>query len=146
MWNKSTLYREATNVPLVLAGPGVPQNHRCQTYVSLIDVAPTVLASAGLVRDDDLPGRSLLALARSPDDPQRIGFSEYHAVGSPSAAYMLRQDRWAYHHYVGYPPELFDVQNDPGQTINLAAIGTHQEVCDHFEKLLRQQSGPRPPD
>jgi choline-sulfatase len=146
MWNKSTLYREATNVPLVLAGPGVPQNHRCQTHVSLVDVAPTVLSSAGLAQHKDLSGRSLLALARSPDDPQRIGFSEYHAVGSPSAAYMLRQDRWAYHHYVGYPPELFDVQNDPGQTINLAAMGTHQEICDHFEKLLRQQLDPETVD
>ena len=146
MWNKSTLYREATNVPLVLAGPGVPQNHRCQTHVSLVDVGPTVLSSAGLAQHNDLSGRSLLALARSPDDPQRIGFSEYHAVGSPSAAYMLRQDRWAYHHYVGYPPELFDVQNDPGQTINLAAMGTHQEICDHFEKLLRQQLDPETVD
>ncbi|KZS01361.1 Iduronate 2-sulfatase-like protein, partial [Daphnia magna] len=46
MWNKSTLYREATHVPMVVAGPGVPENHLCHTHVNLIDVAPTVLANA----------------------------------------------------------------------------------------------------
>jgi choline-sulfatase len=142
MWNKSTLYREATHVPMLLAGPGVPENQRCHTHVSLIDVAPTVLANAGLPPDKALPGRDLLEIALSPDDPQRLGFSEYHAVGSPSAAYMLRQDRWAYHHYVGYPAELFDIVDDPGQTTNLAASCTHQAVCQAFEKLLRQQLDP----
>jgi choline-sulfatase len=55
---------------------------------------------------------------------------------------MLRQDRWAYHHYVGYPAELFDIVKDPGQTTNLAASVTHQSVCQAFEKLLRQQLDP----
>ena len=142
MWNKSTLYREATNVPLLLAGPGIPENHQCNTHVSLIDLAPTVLANAGLTPEEELPGCSLLELAGSPDDPERLGFSEYHAVGSPSAAYMLRQGRWAYHHYVGYPPELFDVHDDPGQTTNLASSSAHQAVCQQFEELLRQQLDP----
>jgi choline-sulfatase len=146
MWNKSTLYREATHVPMVVAGPGVPENHLCHTQVSLIDLAPTVLANAGLASDKDLPGRSLVEISRSPDDSQRLGFSEYHAVGSPSAAYMLRQDRWAYHHYVGYPAELFDVIEDPGQTTNLASDGAYMEVCDAFEKLLREQLDPESVD
>jgi choline-sulfatase len=146
MWNKSTLYREATHVPMLVAGPGVPENHLCHTHVNLIDVAPTVLANAGLPPDKDLPGRSLLDIARSADDPQRLGFSEYHAVGSPSAAYMLRQDRWAYHHYVGYPAELFDIIHDPGQTTNLASDGAYMEVCHAFEKLLREQLDPEAVD
>lgn len=146
MWNKSTLYREATNVPMIVAGPDIPQNHLCQTNVNLIDIAPTVLASAGLAEDITLPGRSLLQIAREPDDPQRIGFSEYHAVGSPSAAYMLRQDRWAYHHYVGYEPELFDVKADPEQTINLATSSAHQHICRDLENVLRNQLDPEGTD
>lgn len=146
MWNKSTLYREATNVPMILAGPDIPQNHLCQTNVNLIDIAPTVLSSAGLAENITLPGRSLLQIAREPDDPQRIGFSEYHAVGSPSAAYMLRQDRWAYHHYVGYEPELFDVIADPGQTINLATSNAHQHICRDLKNVLRNQLDPERTD
>jgi choline-sulfatase len=105
-----------------------------------------VLANAGLPPDKDLSGGSLVEIANSPDDRQRLGFSEYHAVGSPSAAYMLRQDRWAYHHYVGYPAELFDIIHDPGQTTNLALDSAYLAVCHAFEKLLREQLDPEAVD
>jgi len=146
MWNKSTLYREATNIPLIVSGPGVPQGHVCSTNTSLIDVAPTVLASAGLPIPDDLPGRSLVALAAEPDDEQRIGFSEYHAVGSPSAAFMLRQGRWTYHHYVGYAPELFDALADPDQCHDLAGNAAYADVLQHCEHLLRERLDPEAVD
>jgi choline-sulfatase len=142
IWNKSTLYREATNVPLIVAGPGAPPGRVCTTNVNLVDVSPTVLDAAGLEPPADLPGRSLLHVAMQPDDPTRVGFSEYHAVGSPSAAYLVRQGRWAYHHYVGYEPELFDEATDPGQAVNLAAEPAQAAVVAHMESLLRARLDP----
>jgi choline-sulfatase len=142
MWNKSTLYREATNVPLIVSGPGVPQGHVCRTHTSLVDIAPTVLASAGLPVPRELPGADLARLATQPDDDQRIGFSEYHAVGSPSAAYMLRQGRWAYHHYVGFAPELFDVVADPDQHHDLAADPAHADTLRRMAAQLREMLDP----
>lgn len=142
MWNKSTLYRESTNIPLIIAGPGIPAGVVRTTNVNLVDIAPTLLDNAGLEEDAGLPGTSLITLARRSDDPQRVAFSEYHAVGSPSAAYMLRQGDWAYHHYVGYEPELFDVKSDPDQVNNLAPLDQHAETLASFENLLRQQLDP----
>ena len=142
MWNKSTLYREATNIPMIIAGPGIPQAQVRTTNVNLIDIAPTVLDNAGLESDATLPGESLSSLARKPNDPQRMGFSEYHAVGSPSAAYMLRQGDWAYHHYVGYEPELFNMRADPEQTTNLAQQEQHAATLSLFEAKLREQLNP----
>ena len=142
LWNKSMLYRESTHIPLLVAGPGVPVGRVCATNVNLVDVAPTVLDAAGLDAPGDWPGRSLRQLATEADDPMRVGFSEYHAVGSPSAAYMVRQDRWAYHHYVGYPPELFDEQADPGQAVNLAADPAHADVVERMQALLHQRLDP----
>lgn len=146
MWNKSTLYREATNIPMIIAGPDIPQGAVCTTHVNLIDIAPTVLDAAGLEPDATLQGESLIAVAQRPDDHERIGFSEYHAVGSPSAAYMLRQGDWAYHHYVGYEPELFDVRSDPGQTTNLAKQPEHGATLALFEVKLRQLLDPEGTD
>jgi choline-sulfatase len=143
MWNKSTLYREATNVPLIVSGPGLPQGRVCTTNTNLVDIAPTVLECAGLPIPSDLPGRSLVGLAAEPDDEQRIGFSEYHAVGSPSAAYMLRQGQWAYHHYVGYAPELFDTKDDPDQLHDLAGDASYCTQLRKFEQLLRQKLDPQ---
>jgi choline-sulfatase len=59
---------------------------------------------------------------------------------------MLRQDRWAYHHYVGYEPELFDVIADPGQTINLATSNAHQHICRDLKNVLRNQLDPERTD
>ena len=146
MWNKSTLYREATNVPMIVAGPGLPTGRVCSTNVNLIDVAPTITEAAGLRTPAEWPGRSLRAIAHEADDAQRVGFSEYHAVGSPSAAFMLRQGRWAYHHYVGYAPELFDIENDPGQAEDLAARPAHANDLGRLEALLRQWVDPEAVD
>lgn len=146
MWNKSTLYREATNVPLIVAGPDVPAGRICTTNVNLVDLAPTVLDACGRDAPADWPGRSLLQIAAEPDDPMRVGFSEYHAVGSPSAAYLVRQGRWAYHHYVGFEPELFDEAADPGQTVDLAADPAHAPVVAQMEALLRARLDPQAVD
>ncbi len=142
MWNKSTLYREATNVPMIVSGPGVPQGHVCRTNTNLIDIAPTVLRATGLAATGALPGQDLVALANAPDDPQRVGFSEYHAVGSPSAAYMLRQGPWAYHHYVGFAPELFDVEADPDQLHDLAGNPAHAGTLQRMCNMLRDRLDP----
>jgi choline-sulfatase len=117
-WGKSSLYGECTQIPLVMAGPDVPRAQTCATPVNLVDLAPTFLAAFGLAQS--LPGRSLLEIARAPVDAQRTSFSEYHAVGAPSGAFMLRKGRWKYHEYVGYEPELFDLETDPDETTDRA--------------------------
>jgi choline-sulfatase len=142
MWNKSTLYREATHIPLIVAGPGIPKGKVCSTQVNLVDIAPTVLDNANLPADPTLPGRSLISIANEKDDSERIGFSEYHAVGSPSAAYLVRQGRWAYHHYVGFEPELFNMTADPGQTMNVAADESYRPIREYMASRLNQMLDP----
>ena len=84
----------------------------------------------------DLPGRSLIDLATRPDI-ERTAFSEYHAVGSPAAAFMVARGRYKYHHYVGYEPELFDLEDDPEEVHDLARSGAHVVVRDEFAQRLR---------
>ncbi len=144
LWNKDVLYREATGIPMIVAGPDVPVGVR-STNVGLIDLYPTFLDALGVPpapQDADLPGRSLFDLAREPDDVSRIGFSEYHAVGAPSAGYMLTRGRYKYHHYVGYTPELFDLEADPEETRDLAGDPAHAGVVAEFEAALRAMLDP----
>lgn len=126
LWNKGTMYRESAGVPLILAGPDIPAGRMCTTNVSLVDLHPTLLAAQGLrCVDPGLPGRSLLDIACEADDPARIAFSEYHGVGSPTGAYLVANGRYVYHHYVGYPPELFDAVNDPREQHDLSDDPAH---------------------
>jgi choline-sulfatase len=145
VWGKSTHYDDAAGVPLIMAGPDIPEGKVVDTPVSLVDLAPTILDAVG---EDpygwsaDLPGRSLFELAEAPFDPDRTVFSEYHAFGSPAAAFMLRDGRYKYNYYVGYSPELFDLKNDPGEERNLAGDPVHREILLAFENKLRSQINP----
>jgi len=136
-WGKSNLYGECTQVPLVMAGPDVPPGSTCDTPVNLIDFAPTFLSAFDLA-EPTLPGRSLFEIAREPSDPMRASFSEYHAVGSSSGAFMLRKGGWKYHEYIGYPSELFDLASDPDERINRANDPSCSDVVAELRSELRQ--------
>jgi choline-sulfatase len=147
LWGKSVLYEESTRIPLLLAGPDFPQGRISTTPVSLVDVHPSILDAVGLASDDDrLPGRSLFALALEDDDADRIVFSEYHATGAPTGAFMLRKGRYKLHHYVGYPPELFDLASDPEETRDLASNPAHGAVLADCEAALRNICNPEAVD
>jgi choline-sulfatase len=147
-WGKSNLYRESTDIPLIVAGPGFHRGH-CPTPVSLLDLSVTLVESAGLDAASALPdacGRSLQSIAEMPYDPDRIVFSEYHAVGSNTAGYMVRQGRWKYHYYVRHMPELFDLDNDPEETVNLASSPEHEAVLSHMHHALLKICDPEAVD
>lgn len=148
-WNKCLMYLESTGVPLIVAGPGVPAGKICRTNANLVDVAPTILESTGTSQPYEsgpLRGRSLVDLANESDDPERPGFSEYHAVGSPSGAFMLARGRFKYHYYVGYPPELFDLDADPEEAHDLAPDPGHAALLREFEAELRAMLDPEAVD
>ena len=145
MWNKCLLYRESTAVPMIVSGAGVPRGATCGTDANLVDLYPTLLDALGLPiepAERTLPGASLRTLAAAPDDPARVGFSEYHAVGGASGAYMLACGRYKYHHYVGFAPELFDLDEDPDETRDLAADPAHAPVLRELEARLRAMLDP----
>jgi choline-sulfatase len=50
---------------------------------------------------------------------------------------MLRNARWKYHYYVRHEPELFDLENDPEETTNLAARADHCDIVQRMERELR---------
>lgn len=139
LWGKWTLFEESAGIPLILAGPDVPENRVAKEPVSLVDVFPTVLECAGVApapADADLPGTSLLAAAQGAL-PKRAILSEYHAVGSPSGSFMIRRKRFKYIYYVGYAPMLFDLDNDPYERNDLAALPEYREERARCDAQLR---------
>ena len=140
IWGKMNMYEESAAIPMIVAGPDVPEGKVSHTAVTLADVAPTVLETVGLraIADaEDLPGSSLRDIARAADDPDRPAFSEYYASGADRAAFMIRMGRFKYIHYVGYEPELFDLEADPEELSSLHDDPAHRETRDAYEKILR---------
>jgi choline-sulfatase len=143
LWWKHTMYEGSAGVPLLLSGPGIHTRTSVSANVSHVDIFPTILDALGIApaaADADLPGRSLLRTIADPH-AERTVFGEYHAIGSVTGYFMIRGDRYKYVHYVGYPPQLFDLRADPEERIDLgtderyaeiraACLGELRTVCD----------------
>ena len=146
LFGKFTMYEESASVPLILAGPDVPSGRVVGTPVSLVDSFPTVLECAAAAPEPDpLPGRSLWQIARNADENRTV-FSEYHAVGSRNATYMLRDRTWKYIHYVNEPPQLFNLEDDPKETTDLSSSRDHQTTLKSLERRLRELLDPEAAD
>ncbi len=119
LWGKSNMYEESAAIPLILAGPDVEPGI-CETPVSLIDLSATITDHFGETLGDT-PGQSLYDITAGPNDPDREVFSEYHAAGAVTGGFMLRKGRWKLIYYVGFEPELFDLEADPEELTSRAA-------------------------
>jgi choline-sulfatase len=148
MWGKSVHYEESGAIPLILAGECVPAGEVRATQTTLVDAYPAILDAVGLPLDDvkTLPGRSWFDLATAPDDTDRIAFSEYHAAGSPSGSFMIRKGRYKFIYYVGFTPELFDLETDPEELTNLAQDDAYADTVQTFEGYLRAIVDPEDAD
>jgi len=124
LWWKCCMYEESAHVPLIMKGPGVMKGAVVDTPVNLVDIFPTICEARGLATPTNVAGSSLLPLARGEADPARpdFAFSEYHAHGVPSGMYMIRWRQWKLVYYVGYAPQLFNLEEDPEERNDLAPL------------------------
>lgn len=138
LWGKSTLYEDAAGVPLIMRGPDIPAGVVCPEPVTLVDMFPTVVDCVGAARetsDAELPGTSLFDVVCG-TKPARA-FSEYHATGAEVGAFMIRKGTFKYIHYVGMPPQLFELESDPWEKRNLAEEPGYQGLVGDCEADLR---------
>jgi arylsulfatase A-like enzyme len=141
IWAKSVMYEESVAIPLIMAGPGIPENQTVSTPVSLVDCYQTIIESAGEKlsgKERALPGHSLIQLARGEFAGERVVFSEYHDGGSITETFMLRTGQWKYIYRVGYAPQLFDLEADPYEKEDLGTHPKYTDICKSCETKLRE--------
>ena len=107
-----------------------------KTPVSLIDVFPSILDVFGMKETYRYSGNSLFEIAKKEEDENRLVFSEYHGAGAVSAAFMLRDGKYKYIHYVNFEPELYDLHSDPEELVNLATNNKFKEILKNYKNKL----------
>jgi choline-sulfatase len=133
LWGKSTMYEESVGVPLVVAGPDIPAGAVVDTPVNLLDLYPFIMTCAGehdaSTVTADHPGGDLAAIIADAERDRAV-FSEYHGMGSKTAAYMIRKGAHKLVYYTDYPPQLFDLSSDPEELVDLAAQANARPILD----------------
>ena len=148
LWGKSNLYEDPAAVPMILAGPEVPQGVAFAEPVSLVDCFPTIVDSVGLERhpdDRNLPGSPLLDIVRGTAPPRTV-MSEYHAAGAATGAFMIRKGKFEFIYYVGMPSQLFDLETDPYELRNLVPDSGYRSLASDCEAALRNVVDPEAAD
>jgi len=166
LWGKSTMFEESVGVPLIMKGPDIPAGIIVETPTNLLDLYPFIMGSVGEATPETVtdahPGTDVMRLIAGAETDRSV-FSEYHAMGSKTAAYMIRKGAYKLVAYADYPPQLFDLSEDPEELNDLAQdanaqpiveelMGELQKLCDpaktdmqakSAQKKLMEQSGGR---
>jgi choline-sulfatase len=134
LWYKMAFFEAAARVPLIVRSPGRLAPSRVREPVSLLDLAPTLVALCGEPGPGepwaDGDGVSLMApLTGQGPRPGGDVVAEYLAEGVRSPAVMVRRGRHKYVHCEGDPDQLYDLDHDPAELVNLAGDPTHAELC-----------------
>lgn len=110
-----SVYEELLHVPLFVKLPGTPAR-RVEASVGLVDVMPTILEALGVEPPEEMSGRSFLAELRGAggDAPRASvsGFMENWRTVTDSRFKLIVRPRRA--------ARLYDLENDPGETDDLA--------------------------
>ncbi len=132
-WKKGALWEECTRVPLVFAGPGVPNGARCERPVSLLDLYPTFVSRFDLEPPpQQLEGHDLSPLIENPDA------SWAHAAVSTEGRgnHAVRTQRWRYIRYADGSEELYDHNQDPNEWTNLARRSDMDPIISELRAFL----------
>jgi len=137
---KRDLYEGGIRMPLIARWPGKIKAGSISDHVSAFwDFLPTAAALAGLKPPKNIDGISMLPTLLG--NPQRQKKHEYlywefHERGGKQA---LRWGRWKavrlkWHKNPKGPLELYDLENDPAESVNIAK--GHPDIVAKMEKFL----------
>ncbi|HUU22175.1 MAG TPA: sulfatase/phosphatase domain-containing protein, partial [Phycisphaerae bacterium] len=162
---------EAVRVPLLVRLPGQSRPRRIARPVSQIVLVPTLLEAMGCGRPDHLQGKSLLPLlqgreSREPGDvviewnggnigagpfgrredyPDYLnaiaGWDAYSADVTDPVRTAIGPDGWKLTWSPAGSHELYNLNDDPGETVNLIGRAGTAEVTGRLADSIRRWQG-----
>lgn len=144
-WDKRVFYDEAMRIPMIFFYPKeIAPATTVKQLVANVDFAPTILDFAGIKKTPVMQGESMRPLLEGRTVPWRKAvFYEYWVdlVHSIPTTVAVRTDHYK---FVRFPEindldELYDLERDPHEMVNLVADRAYADVRDTMEKLLDEK-------
>jgi len=154
---KSIMYQEALHVPWMFRAPQWQRRQRVvEGPVSHIDLMPTMLELLGVDPDRKLPGKSLVPAMKGEAAASEPVFVEWNApqamekgrnpggarrdasrLEGPSTRAVIAPDGWKLCLNDRDRSQLFNLEKDPGETVNLYGRSEQRSVIERLAALIR---------
>jgi arylsulfatase A-like enzyme len=152
---KEMFYESSAAVPLIIVDPRTGSKGKtCNALVESIDLIPTFLDALGAPPEGRwLEGQSLLpTVCGTCTVAREAAFSELDYAYYPAArslgldvnqarATMASTDRWKYIDFAGFSPQLFDLQEDPQELLDLGTSASHVATRAEMQARLARWRG-----
>ncbi len=148
--DKRCAYEESMRIPMIARWPGALRaGVKVPELVANIDVAPTLLAAAGIASPKFMDGSNFLPLVRgelSGEEPgwrRELLYEYYWERNYPQTptVHALRGERFKYIRYHGVwdVNELYDLKSDPREQKNLVNDPAYKAEVEEMNKRLFAQ-------
>lgn len=143
LWYKMSFFESSTRVPMIVCAPNRFQPKRVEASVSTMDLLPTFVdwATDGKGTDYAMPidGRSLVPHVEGKEGGHDEVIGEYCGEGTLAPLFMIRRGRYKFVHCRIDPDQLFDLENDPLELVNLAQDENYASVLQAFRDEAAQR-------
>jgi choline-sulfatase len=126
LWFKMSFYDGSARVPMMICAPDM-EAVLVTAPVSNIDVCPTLCDLAGVDMEEVMPwtdGTSVVPLGQGGTRDAPVAM-EYAAEASYAPLVSLRYGKWKFNMCSLDPDQLFDMEADPNELVNLARDPAH---------------------
>ncbi len=147
LWGKGNgsyplnMYDTSVKVPLLMSqSRRIPEGSVCRELLSAYDMLPTLLEYAGLMclQEDKLPGKSFVSLLEGVASSSG-GRGNVVVCDEYGPARMVRTKEWKYVHRYPYGPhELYNMQADPDERLNLVDDDRFTDTVAAMKAMLEQ--------
>lgn len=142
-FRKATLWKEATQLPLMIKTPEMSEKQYCTRTVNLIDLYPTLIDLCGIPEKTNIEGKSLVPLLNDVNLPWKPTTTSkaqgWNSVISEDWHYIFNSNDGT--------EELYDLRNDPMEWTNLVRSESKEikEVLFYMKSYLpEEQAAPIP--
>ncbi|MDR1525623.1 MAG: sulfatase [Tannerella sp.] len=141
---KWLMYDNSLRVPMLIYDPGNKRHKDIHEPALNIDMAPTILDLADVPSPDIYQGKSLrgyYAPDKTAPERKTILFEHLWKLPQIPSSEGVRTEKWKYFRYrfIDAPEELYDLENDPLETVNLAPDTTYRDILFELREECDRQ-------
>jgi arylsulfatase A-like enzyme len=137
LFGKQSVYDHSVHVPLIFAGPNIPQGQQRDALTGLIDIFPTLCDLANVETPDSVEGCSLSPVFEDEEESVReyFHFAYRHlmrGVRDEAGLKLIETAVDGARH-----TQLFDLAEDPLETRDLSDVGEHVDNLASLREALQ---------